>query len=216
VSRTEEFLSLRPGDVVSFIGGGGKTTLIHALAARLAKEGRRVIVTATRPFAFRPGDSPPLLTDGSGPGAFTASPGPLPGGLLAGVLPEDLPGPFRDADYLLVEAEDARGESLPPPAAARPVPPATTVLCAVAGLDALGPTLASRGFAGRLYAPGGTLRCREELDRRFLLLSKADGRSAREDGASVLRALLDLAGPGARLPKLLLTSVRDFLRPVSE
>jgi hypothetical protein len=214
VSRTEKFLSLFPGDIVSFIGGGGKTTLMNALATRLAREGRRVIVTATRPFAFRPGESPPLLPEAAGPGAFTASPGPLPGGLLAGFPPDGLPGPLAGFDYLLVEAEDARGASLPPPAETRPVPPATTVLCAMAGLDALGPALACRGFAGRLLAPGGLLGCREDLERRFLLLAKADGRPAREDGARILRSLVELAGPAARLPKVLLTSVRDFLRPV--
>ena len=215
MSRTEQFLSLTPGDVVAFVGGGGKTTLIHALAARLAKEGRTVIVTATRPFAFHPGESPPLLERAGccTGGAVTVAAGRLPGGLLAGFPPDGLLDLARRADYVLVEAENARGLSLPPaPREPRPIPENATVLCAVAGLDALKPGLDCRAFAGRLLEPGGLLSCREDLERRFLLLSKADRGPARADGARVAAYLLEMAGPFARLPKFLLTSVRDFLR----
>ena len=63
-SRTERFLGITPGDVVSFVGGGGKSMLMHSLARRLAKEDRKVLVTATRSFRLAPGDSPYLfLTD---------------------------------------------------------------------------------------------------------------------------------------------------------
>ena len=53
-------------------------------------------------------------------------------------------------DYLFVEAESALGLSLPPiPPAPRPVPPLTSVLVAVAGLDALGSDLDCKAFAER-------------------------------------------------------------------
>jgi hypothetical protein len=223
MSRTEEMLSLRAGDVVAFVGGGGKTTLLLALATRLSAEGRKVLVTATRPFALRPRESPPLLVPGERPlapnlgehGALTVAPGTLPDGRLAGFAPERIADLAGLADYVLVEAEDAGGSSLPPvPAAPRPVPPCATHLCAVAGLDALAPDLDAEAFARRLLAPGGLLGERTDLPRRALLLSKADGKARRAAGAEVYRRLLSLAGPGGLPPRVLLTSVRDFLRPL--
>jgi hypothetical protein len=116
------------------------------------------------------------------------------------------------ADYLLVEAEDAGGESLPPTAAeSRNVPPVTTVLCAVAGLDALGPDLDEDAFAGRLAAGDGVLRCRPDLDRRILFLHKADGPGAQAAGARIAVLVGRLLAGDLPVPKVIVTSVRDFL-----
>ncbi len=223
MSRTEEMLSLRGGDVVAFVGGGGKSTLLSALAARLAREGRKVLLAATRPFAPRAGEDPPLFLLDERPlapnlgehGALTVAPGTLPDGRARGFAPEEIAGLAGLADYVLVEAEDAAGASLPlPPASPRPVPPCATCLCAVAGLDALSSDLDAEAFARRLLAPGGLLAERADLPRRTLILSKADGRARREAGAEVFRRLLALTGPDGPPLRVLLTSVRDFLRPL--
>lgn len=220
--RTESFLGLTPGDVVSFVGAGGKSTLMSSLGRRLAKEGRKVILTATRSFRPAPGDTPYLFLSDERPfgelrpnlsehGMLTVAPGELPDGSLAGFRPEEV-DTFADvAHYLFVEAEDSVGESLPPdPPLARAVPPLTSVLCVVAGLDALGAGLDTEAFADRLRA---VLAALPAIDRRVLFLHKADRRSVRRDGARVARRLRELAGGDGR-PRIVLSSVRDYLKPM--
>ncbi len=225
-SPTEEFLSLSPGDVLAFIGGGGKSTLIHSLAAKLAKEGRTVITTATRAFRPGPGESPYIFLTDERPlhdlrailgehGTLTVAPERGEDGELAGYPPEEV-DTFADlADYLFVEAEDAGGASLPgpvPPGEVRPVPPVANVLCAVAGLDALGPDLDCAAFAERLVRPGGLLDPEALPGRTILFLNKADRRSVQEDGARICRALRPRLGRAASRVRIVLSSVRHALR----
>jgi len=222
-SKTERFLGLIRGDVVSFVGGGGKSMLMHSLARRLAREDRKVLVTATRIFQLAPGDSPYLfLTDERAfglllpnlqeHGAVTVAPERLTDGSLRGYRPDEV-DTFADVgDYLFVEAETSLGQSLPlPPPAPRPVPPLTSVLVAVAGLDALGADLDCRAFAERLCVEGGVLTVRTDLERRILCLNKADLRSVKQDGARVAGHVREILGPDA-VPKIVLTSVKDVLK----
>lgn len=226
LGKTESFLGIRPGDVLTFIGGGGKSTLMAAIGARLVKEGRKVLHAATRPFPFEPGESPRVFYTDERPlgdllpnlaehGHMTIAPVRMEDGRLAGYDPKEVETYSDLADYLFVEAEDGGGSSLPAPAdAPRPVPPATTVLGTIAGLDALGPDLDCEGFAERLCHAGGPLRCRPEIKRRVLLLNKADRHSIRLDGARVAKAVAEILGPDAT-PKVLITSVGDFRVPLS-
>ncbi len=45
--KLKEALGIKPGEVISLVGGGGKTTLMFALARELASSGKTVITTAT-------------------------------------------------------------------------------------------------------------------------------------------------------------------------
>ena len=92
------------------------------------------------------------------------------------------------------------------------MPPSANVLCAVAGLDALGPDLDAAAFASRLAGEGGVLGCRPDVERRLLFLHKADRHSVRMDAAGVVKALGDLRAAGEPEPRILVTSVRDFLK----
>ena len=133
MTRSEDFLGIETGDVVAFIGGGGKSTLMHSLGRRLAREGRKVVIAATRPFVLEPGQTPYLfLTDErafgdlrpnlSEHGVVTVAPERGEDGLLAGYDPEEVDSFADVGDYLFVEAEDSDGSSLPhPPAEPRPV-----------------------------------------------------------------------------------------------
>ena len=222
-SRTEKFLGIRPGDVVAFVGGGGKSTLITSIARRLAQDGRKVLMAATRPFLPEPGASPYLFLTDERPfgdllpnltehGAAAVSPERLPDGRLKGYRPEET-DTFADVgDYLFVEAEDAGGASLPPADNPRGIPPLATVLAVVAGLDALGPDFDCVAFAERLAGPDGLLRTPTNATRRLLLLNKADRNSIRRDGAKVTKEVHRLLRPAGPEVKILLTSVRDFLR----
>jgi hypothetical protein len=224
-SRTEEFLGIRPGDVVTFVGGGGKSTLIHTIARRLAREDRTVVTTATRPFRPEAGDTPYVFLTDERPfgdllpnlkehGTVTVAPERRADGTLAGYSPEEV-DTFADVgDYLFVEAQDSGGASLPAPTGERfAVPPLTTVLCAVAGLDALGPDLDCTAFADRLADPASFLFVWPQARQRVILLNKADRRSIRMDGARISKHLYELLGPPR--PKILLTSVRDYLKPIT-
>ena len=135
-----------PGNLVAFVGGGGKTSLMFALAAVLP--GRVVVTTTTRIFAAQMRLAPAIeyaadlsrldqlleahgrcLVVGQveGDKAFGVDPA-LPAALLA----------RPDVDFVLVEADGSRMRPVKAPAAHEPViPPGTTLVVPVAGLDAL-------------------------------------------------------------------------------
>ncbi len=145
------------GDVVSFTGGGGKTTAMFRLASELVARGLRVVTTtSTRIFAAQTGlapfhvetdgttlPNPPrlqallaewgqvLVTGPVAPGAGKAE------GVTLAVIEQirQLPG----VDVVLVEADGSRMRPFKAPAAHEPVVPAcTTILVPVVGLDVLG------------------------------------------------------------------------------
>lgn len=133
-------------ELVAFVGGGGKTSLMFALAAELP--GRTVVTTTTRIFAAQMKLAPAvvfaddlsrldeiLATHGcclvvgrvEGEKAFGVDPH-LPASLLA----------RPDVDFVLVEADGSRMRPIKAPAGHEPViPPETTLLVPVAGIDAL-------------------------------------------------------------------------------
>jgi molybdenum cofactor cytidylyltransferase len=141
--------ALRIGDrpeLVAFVGGGGKTSLMFALAAELP--GRTVITTTTRIFAAQIALAPAVchaenlgylgqhlarygrclvISEVEGDKAYGVDP-ELPARLLA----------RADVDNVLVEADGSRMRPVKAPADHEPVmPEATTLLVPLAGLDAL-------------------------------------------------------------------------------
>ena len=140
-------LGLGPGpELVAFVGGGGKTSLLFALAAALP--GRVVITTTTRIFAAQirlapavvyEDDLSPLgqLLDAHGRCLVV---GRVDGDKARGVAP-DLPARLLarpDVDAVVVEADGSRMRPVKAPADHEPViPPGTTLVVPVAGLDAL-------------------------------------------------------------------------------
>ena len=140
-------LGLGPGsELVAFVGGGGKTSLLFALAAALP--GRVVVTTTTRIFAAQmrlapavvyEDDLSPLsaLLDAHGRCLVV---GHVDGDKARGVAP-DLPARLlarSDVDAVLVEADGSRMRPVKAPAEHEPViPPGTTLVVPVAGLDAL-------------------------------------------------------------------------------
>ena len=140
-------LGLGPGpELVAFVGGGGKTSLLFALAAALP--GRVIITTTTRIFAAQmrlapavvyADDLSPLgtLLDVHGRCLVV---GHVDGDKARGVDP-DLPGRLLarpDVDAVVVEADGSRMRPVKAPAEHEPViPPQATLVVPVAGLDAL-------------------------------------------------------------------------------
>ncbi len=136
---------------VSLVGAGGKTTVMYALACRLAKEGKRVLVTTTTHIymphssclASTPEEVRQLWDRGSFAvaGSLSAKPGKLtrPGQIMHAFFPE--------ADVVLVEADGARHHPVKVPRQGEPViPPESEMVLALMGLSALGQPLESCCF----------------------------------------------------------------------
>lgn len=150
-----EALSLRPREIISLVGGGGKTTLMFSLARELRDRGLMVITTTTTKI-FEPtreqtshlvieGDHAraiELMREGLGSyGHVTMAAERFPGGKIGGVgsdfiekIAQKLP-----VDQIIIEADGAKGLPIKAPGDHEPVvPPSTSLLIPMAGIDALG------------------------------------------------------------------------------
>jgi molybdenum cofactor cytidylyltransferase len=136
----------RRPEMVAIVGGGGKTSLMFALAAALP--GRVVMTTTTRIFAAQMKHAPATIyeDDLSPLDDLLATHGRcLVVGRVDGekAMGVDLDLPARllarpDVDYVVVEADGSRMRPVKAPAEHEPViPAATTLLVPMAGLDAL-------------------------------------------------------------------------------
>lgn len=154
-------IGLRGGmSVTALVGGGGKTTLMFALARALNRRGLTVVcTTTTRIFPPRAEQTGALLTidphaaSPSGAlwkalrkaldaqGHVTLAGRLLADGKLRGLSPAQMAAlaGVRPAHAVLVEADGAAGRPLKAPAPHEPaVPPQTTLCVALLGLDGLG------------------------------------------------------------------------------
>ncbi len=151
-------LGVTPGDVVAFIGGGGKTTAMYRVAEEMAARGLKVIVTTTtKIFAPDRADIPLILAHGSENdlahvllAAFSlarvvvVAAGELPNDKLEGLRPGAIPAVRKipGVGAVLVEADGSARKPFKAPAPHEPViPEATTLLVVVVGADVLGAPL---------------------------------------------------------------------------
>ena len=136
-------LALNMDGVVALVGGGGKTTLLYALAREARDAGRTVLVTTTThmwphphvPMTIWKGPEPlRRLLERHGVVLLGQN---VQGGKLAG---EGDIAHYRDiADVVLIEADGAKGFPLKAPADHEPViPPQAGAVIAVAGSDCVG------------------------------------------------------------------------------
>jgi probable selenium-dependent hydroxylase accessory protein YqeC len=148
-----EAFGIHPGEVVSLVGGGGKTTLMFALAQELTSAGQSVITTTTTRI-FEPSEAClivetsekkmlSLLTHKLGKhGHITLASERLPSGKLKGISPEMVDALVGLADYIIVEADGAARKPLKAPNATEPViPQNTSLVIPIVGIDALGSRL---------------------------------------------------------------------------
>jgi probable selenium-dependent hydroxylase accessory protein YqeC len=151
----KEAFDVRPGEVISLVGGGGKTTLMFALAQELTSTGELVITTTTTKI-LEPSSSQTrlllvetdedkivglLLENVDKYRHITLVSERLASGKLKGISPQlvvKLAGLGR-ASYIIVEADGAAQKSLKAPSAAEPVVPYnTSLVIPVVGIDAVG------------------------------------------------------------------------------
>ena len=148
-------LALGPKEHLALVGGGGKTTLMSALAKTGRESGKRVVTTTTTKLWHHEALSSPRvvlirsdvswkedLREGlrTGGHVFVAE-SLLASGKVQGIDPYLADALFReeDIDYLIVEADGAAGHPIKAHADHEPVIPAsTTTVVALIGLEALG------------------------------------------------------------------------------
>lgn len=157
--KLDAALALRPREVISFAGAGGKTSAMFRLARELAGQGHAVVATTTTAiFAPEPGQADAVvvcsepgelvsrvLAEIAGGRVLVCAAGHLFGGKLKGVDPSvvDRLSALPGLPYLLVEADGAARKPLKAPAEHEPVlPTSTTVLVPVVGAGVLGRRLA--------------------------------------------------------------------------
>ncbi len=152
--RICEALDLKENEIVSFVGGGGKTSLMFRLAEEIPLPYNVVITTTTKIYRPSP-EKYPLVLLGKEDQVEKELAGYLKSGLrpvvgsgllennkVNGISPGQVSLLQGCADYILVEADGSKGLPLKGHLDYEPViPGATTVLVVVVGADILGKTL---------------------------------------------------------------------------
>lgn len=150
IDRLAEALRLGPHELVSLVGGGGKTTALFALGDQLA--GSAILTTTTKMGRDQTGGLPLLFSpdDEEMTAALDRSSTVLAwkGGSehkADGVDAETCDHWFGLADHVLVEADGSRGRPFKAPRPYEPVIPSrTTTLVACVGAEALGRVIADQ------------------------------------------------------------------------
>ncbi len=138
------------GDIVSFVGGGGKTSSMFRLASELCSAGKRVLTTTTTHISVDQSRMAPASIGLDELDSMQAKLDQFGHCLLIGppdgkgrVLgpPASWIGSLReraDIDVILVEADGSRSRPFKAPGGHEPVvPESTTILVPIAGLNAL-------------------------------------------------------------------------------
>jgi molybdenum cofactor cytidylyltransferase len=152
--KLQKAFDIVPGDVVSFVGAGGKTSTLFALGHELANAGLRVVATTTTrighdqldlmPYAASISDGISHLSLALGQNRFVFLYGQIKGSKVYGPGLEWIPRLLDsvDSDVLLIEADGSRGLPLKAPKPHEPViPPETTLVVPMASLSVLGQPL---------------------------------------------------------------------------
>jgi probable selenium-dependent hydroxylase accessory protein YqeC len=186
--RLSQALGIRPKEVVCLVGAGGKTTLMFSLAKELAVQGKRVITTTTTKIqAPSPELTEQLIIEKNddilvqrAAGAIrihhhiTVASGGDVSSKLVGITPETAVAlsQIEGVSHLLIEGDGAARRSLKAPRHYEPViPPNTSLVIAIAGIDVLGNPLDEKNVfrsevaAGLLRVPMGTVVSPEMMAR---------------------------------------------------
>lgn len=133
------------GHIISLVGGGGKTTLLYAMAAqyaRNARKGWKVLVTTTTHIQ-QPANSLFARNDAElaaqwDAGSYAVAGSPAENDKLTVLQEPQLSRWIAKADVVLIEADGAKHFPCKAPAAHEPVLlPQSDIVLAVAGLSAL-------------------------------------------------------------------------------
>lgn len=156
--RLRDALRVQRGDIVAFVGAGGKTSALFRLASELRAEGWRVLATTTTRVASHEAARAPLCAPLSADVThntirkwlnehgfvFLYDMDGVKNNKMIGLHPDVIAGLVDsvNSDVLLIEADGARRLPFKAPYDHEPViPPDTSLVVPVAGIDALGQPL---------------------------------------------------------------------------
>ena len=152
--KLHEAFNISRGDVVAFIGAGGKTSTLVNLGYELAEMGWRVLATTTTsisvdqleilPRALAPDSGSEAISEALTEDGFVFLYGSIQGDTVHGPPLDVIPMLMDavDSDVMLVEADIAKGLPLKAPTDDEPVvPPDTSLVVPIASLTALGKPL---------------------------------------------------------------------------
>ena len=147
LSQLARELKLESREHIALVGGGGKTTLLHALGRQL---GGRVVLTTTTKMGSDQNCGFPVVLAADGDPDWPAT-GTIvvwrqvEGNKAFGVTLEQCDRWARLAEYVVIEADGSRQHPFKAPAAHEPVVPRTvTMMISVIGADALGRVIADQ------------------------------------------------------------------------
>lgn len=170
-------LDLPPTGALTAVGAGGKTSILHTLAAEGATANQAVLLTTTTKMAA----APDLITDPDAalaaltPGRVVFA-GQLTGEKLGGFDAPTLDSLRRAADLTLIEGDGSRRLPIKVPAHYEPVVPIwTDHLLVVVGLSSIGRPLAD-------------VCCRVELASEILQTDAASHLVSPESAAALIQA----------------------------
>ena len=153
--KLTQALDIRSREVISIVGGGGKTTLMFALAQELASDGKPIVTTTTTRI-IKPSSLETqtlivetdeddliktLLQNLNKYNKITLASQKFPSGKLTGISPElvDRLSRFDQTPYIIVEADGAARKALKAPNLTEPViPESTSLVIPVVGIDVAG------------------------------------------------------------------------------
>lgn len=141
LAQLSERLGFGGHEHIALVGGGGKTTLLHALGRQLS--GRIILTTTTRMardqtggFVVLSAEDDPVVQSLQGPILVW---GKSEGSKVRGVSTEQCDRWFAKVDHVVVEADGSRQLPFKAPAPGEPVVPRSiTRMVSVIGADALG------------------------------------------------------------------------------
>jgi molybdenum cofactor cytidylyltransferase len=225
---------LHRGGRVAIVGGGGKTTLMYRLAAEAAERGLTSVVGGTTRFTaphFGVMPEPVIISAGADPvvairAALVRSPvvtctaghGDRGRWLPLEVDQVEAVAAMPEVDLLVLEADGSRNRPFKAPGDGEPViPPSTTLVLAVAGLDVLGRPLSDEWVhrPERVSALSGLVPGAEVTPDCVagVLLHAKGGRKAMPRGARWLPVLNkaegDLVEAGERVARQLVEGGAD-------
>jgi molybdenum cofactor cytidylyltransferase len=149
LSALAELLDLGDHEHVAIVGGGGKTTVLHALGEQLSGS---VVLTCTTKMGHDQHRGRPVLLSPS-PAEVTVAAAVEPvmvwkridGHKAVGVTPAACDEWFGSVDHVVIEADGSRQRPFKAPAEHEPVvPQSATIMVSVIGADALGRVIADQ------------------------------------------------------------------------
>jgi probable selenium-dependent hydroxylase accessory protein YqeC len=231
LERIDPLPALLCGKFVSFVGGGGKTSLAEYLGGQAARRGKRAVLTTTTRIKA---DLPYLifgekgLPKGAYAGGFARVGKSVEEGKLTALSADEVESLGAECDFVLIEADGAKRLPLKYPADYEPViPPFSDLIVVVAGLDALGAAIAREVFRWQLFTevagvsgeaeitPAVFMRLFEkdalmkgvDPSRCVIFLNKYDACKRKEAVAALALALSRQTGAG----RVIVASVREGL-----